>query len=97
MSLKPLSVFIKTLKVEAKKELIRKNAEIKLLEIDIKSAMYADNIDVEAIGKLIDAKYDLKKEKAKNTINKYVELKGILTPEQKDTLKGLKKQCKMMK
>ena len=80
---------IKALKIETKKNLIMKNAQIEVLAIDIKSGLYAEKIDVEAIDKLIDQKYELKKEKAKMLVAAYATLKGMLTEEQMDTLKGI--------
>ncbi len=88
---------IKALKIEAKKELVRQKADIKLIEIDIKAIAHEESIDTEVMNKLIDAKYDLKKAKAKYIVAKYEELKNILTPKQKEELKGIRKQCMMMK
>tara|TARA_Y100000031_G_C8157631_1_gene355343 strand:- start:79 stop:555 length:477 start_codon:yes stop_codon:yes gene_type:complete len=85
---------IKDLKVKAKKEVIRKKAEIEILAIDIKAGMWADVIDANAINGLIDMKYELKKQKAKSLLSSYVELKNILTAEQKKTLKALFRKCK---
>ena len=87
-------VKIKALKVGVKKELIQQNADIEILGIDIRTAMYTDSIDTDAVNKLISKKYDLKKAKAQYLVTKYVELKSILTAEQKTKLKDLWKQCK---
>ena len=80
---------IKALKIETKKNLITKKAQIEVLAIDIKAGLYAEKIDVEAIDKLIDQKYELKKEKAKMLVAAYAKLKGMLTEEQMDTMKGI--------
>lgn len=85
---------IKELKMKAKKDLIRKDAEIEVAALDIKSEMYKKTIDTSAIGKLIDKKYDLKKEKAKSLVESYAALKGILTEEQKEKMKDMWKKCK---
>ncbi len=85
---------IKGLKIETKKDLIRKNAEIDIIALDIKAAMYGEQIDTGAIDKLIDRKYDLKKEKAKSLVGAYAAVKGTLTGDQKDKLKTLWKKCK---
>ena len=85
---------IKGLKIETKKDLIRKNAEIDVIALDIKAAMWDEQIDTGAIDKLIDKKYDLKKEKAKSLVGAYAAVKGILTSGQKDKLKDLWKKCK---
>jgi len=88
---------IKDLKLSTKKSMIRQKAEIEILALDVKAAMWKDTIDVEAVGKLIDQKYELKKQKAKSLVAAYAELKGILTKEQKDKLKELWKSCKASK
>ena len=85
---------IKDLKIETKKDLIRKNAEIGIVALDIKQAMYGDRIDTAAVNKLIDKKYDLKKEKAKSLVGAYAAVKRTLTSEQKGKLKALWKKCK---
>jgi len=83
---------IKDLKINAKKDSIRKNAEIEILAIDIKTGLWKDTVDSEALGKLIDQKYEIKKEKAKSAVNAYAALKNVLTEAQKDKLKGLCKK-----
>ena len=84
---------IKDLKIKTKKDLIRKNAEIEIIVLDLKSAMCGDQIDTGAMDKLIDKKYDFKKEKAKSLMGAYAEVKEILTSEQKNKLKDLYKKC----
>lgn len=79
---------IKDIKIALKKDLIRKDADIDIIKIDIMSLLYEDQVDLEAVNKLVDQKYDIKKEKAKKTIATYAELKKILTEEQLDKLKG---------
>lgn len=88
---------IKDLKLNAKKVSIKRGAEIEIIALDIKAAMWQDAIDTEAIDALIDKKYEIKKEKAKSMVRAYAELKGILTAEQKDKLKELYKACKKEK
>ena len=84
------------LKTATKKDIIKREAEIDLITVDIKSKLREDKIDKESIGKLIDQKYDLKKEKAKALIGAYAELNDILSGEQKKNLRGIicrKRQC----
>ncbi len=88
---------IKELKMKTTKDLIRKDAEIKILALDIKAAMWEDPINTSAVNKLIDKKYDLKKEKTKSSIGAYTALKGILTKGQKEKMKGFLKKCKKQK
>lgn len=88
---------VKDLKLKTKKDLIGKKAELEILGLDIKAAMWNDPLDVNAVNKLIDKKYDIKKEKEKSLIGAYAALKGLLTEEQKEKMKGLFKKCKMDK
>ena len=85
---------IKDLKIKAQKDIIRKNAELEILALDLKSGLWKDTINTNKVNKLIDKKYDLKKEKAKSLVNAYAALKNILTKEQKEKMKGLWKKCK---
>lgn len=86
---------LKELKVATKKDLVRKNADIDILAIDIKSKLWGETIDVEGVNALIDRKYEIKKAKAKSLVAACVALKGILTDEQLKKFKSLKKKCKM--
>ncbi|MFH1868466.1 MAG: Spy/CpxP family protein refolding chaperone [Candidatus Omnitrophota bacterium] len=85
---------IKDLKLNAKKESIKKTAEIEIIALDIEAAMRQDAVDAGAIGALIDKKYEIKKAKAKSMVKAYAELKGVLTAEQMGKLKELYKSCK---
>lgn len=78
----------------SKKGEIMQNAEIETISIDIKSKMWEDTVDTEAINALIDKKYELKKAKAKSWVAACAQLKNILTEEQRDKLKELYKKCK---
>ncbi len=80
---------ISDLKIKSKKDLIRKKSEIDLLSVDIKSELREDEIDTKTVGKLIDKKYEIKKEKAKSLVNAYANLKNILTAEQKIKFKNI--------
>jgi len=87
---------IMDIKMGVKKDTIRNNAEIEIVGLDIKSELAKDKINLKAVNKLIDKKYNLKKGKAKTLVAAYAKIKGILTPEQLATLKdvrlyGLKK------
>jgi Spy/CpxP family protein refolding chaperone len=80
---------IKDLKVALKKELIGKKADIKVIKVEIRSLMYEKEIDVGAINKLIDQKYEIKKAKSKTVIESCAKLKKILTEEQIKKLKEI--------
>jgi Spy/CpxP family protein refolding chaperone len=83
---------IKTLKINTKKDLIIKRAEIDVLKIDIKAKLWEDTIDKKGINKLIDKKYEIKKEKAKALVDTYAKFNNILTEEQKKTLETIIRQ-----
>ncbi|MCK5706841.1 MAG: Spy/CpxP family protein refolding chaperone [Candidatus Aureabacteria bacterium] len=80
---------IKALMIETRKSLIKTKADIDIIDVDIKAAMFSDDIDKEVVGKLIDQKYDLKKVQAKTVINALVDTKGVLNDEQKEKAKEL--------
>lgn len=88
---------IHDLKMNTKKDMIRRDAEIDILALDIKSALHDDTIDTQAVNALVDKKYDLKKEKTKALVAAYAALKDVLTKEQKDKMKDLWKKCEKEK
>ena len=85
---------VKELKMNTKKDLIRKDAEIEILALEIKSEMWKDPADTVAVNKLVDKKYDLKKETTKALVAGCAALKDVLTKDQKAKLKELWKKCK---
>ncbi len=93
---------IKDMKLDLKKTLIKKQAEIDLLALEIKSGLWEDTVDTAALSVLIAQKYELKKDKTIAVVEAYANLKKTLTKEQMDSMKKLwheqKKQmaCGMM-
>jgi len=83
---------IRMLKLNTKKNVIKKRAEIDVLRIEIKLKLWEDTIDKKSINKLIDKKCEIKKEKAKALIDAYAQFKNILTEEQKKTFKTIIRQ-----
>ena len=69
--------------------LIKQEADIQILSLDIMAKLHEYPVDVEAVNKTIDQKYDLKKAKAKNLVEAFAKLKGTLTSEQYDKLKSI--------
>ena len=63
-----------------------KDAEIKILSLDIKRDLKQDKINLKSINKLIDQKYELKKNKMKAFLGAYAKIKNILSKEQKKLL-----------
>ena len=88
---------IKELKLNLKKELIKQNAEIALLHVDAEAQIYQDVIDPQAVNKIVEQKYEIKKNKAKYLVTTLAELKTILNDKQKDKLKELYKACHLDK
>ena len=56
---------IKKLKLDTKKDLIMKKAEIDTVKVDIKSALWEPSIDLDAVNPLVEKKYEIKKAKSK--------------------------------
>ena len=59
--------------------------------------MWKGTMDKAAMDKLIDKKYGLKKEKAKYLVGTCAALNGILTKEQREKVKDLRKEHMMGK
>lgn len=85
---------IKELMLNLEKEFILKEAQIKVLALDIKSLMCSCTIDVAAVNTLIDKKYALMANKTKFLINSLASLKNVLNDDQK---KKMKKLCSSKK
>ncbi|MDD5019534.1 MAG: hypothetical protein PHH75_06810 [Candidatus Omnitrophica bacterium] len=88
---------IEDLKLKVKKNLIMKDAEINTLGLDIAAALKEDEVDMKRVNALVDKKYDLKKQRTKDAIQGYIDLRGILTNEQREKLKETWSQCMMGK
>ncbi|MDD5455376.1 MAG: Spy/CpxP family protein refolding chaperone [Candidatus Ratteibacteria bacterium] len=80
---------IKDLKYKVEKELIMSKAEIEAADVDIMQAFGKDDIDVAAIDKLIDKKYEAKKMQAKELVDACASLRAILTMDQQRKIKDL--------
>ncbi len=76
-------------KMEAKKKLIKQQAEIDVLALDIKSKLMQTPMDADGIKGLLDQKYDLLKAQSKESVDALAKLKNSLTPEQHAKLKAL--------
>ena len=82
---------IHDLKREAKKALIGKKAEAKIVQIDIMAELYKDKPDAKKVNELIAKKYEIKKSLAVTLADSYIALKSTLTEAQWDKLKEMKK------
>ena len=85
---------IKALKLKTKKDVIKKDADIEILGLDVSNELWKEDIDTAAVAKIIDEKYSIKAEKAKALVSAYAELKNILTSEQKEKMKSFWKESK---
>lgn len=85
---------IKNLKIALKKDLIKRTAEIEILDVDFNAALWEDTINKDNVYQLIEQKYDLKKQKTKVLVDAYATLKTILSTEQKAKLTNLQRQCR---
>ncbi|MDP8298285.1 MAG: hypothetical protein P9L88_00030 [Candidatus Tantalella remota] len=73
---------IRTLIDETKKSLIKRDAEIKTLEVEINTLMWEAPFDIEEVNNLITEKYKLKKEKTQFLVSAYNDLYKGLDAEQ---------------
>lgn len=85
---------IKDLKIRTKKDLIKDGADIEILGVDIFSRLWEEKIDLAEVEKLIDKKFELKRESLKKLIRAFVAIKKMLSRDQLMKLKGI---CKAEK
>lgn len=77
------------LKTALKKDLIKLEADLDIVKLDIETAKKAQTLDVGAINKLIDQKYEIKKNKAKRVFAAYADVKGMFNEGQKAKIKEI--------
>lgn len=80
---------VKTLKMNVEKTKIKNDAELKLLVLDIKAALEKDEIDKNGLNSLIDKKYAIKAQEAKDFVGAYADLKKMITKDQMNKLKDI--------
>jgi Spy/CpxP family protein refolding chaperone len=80
---------IHTLKYSVKKSIIKNDAEIEILALDIKEALGKDDIDIGAANSLIDKKYMIKAQKTKDIVAACANLKTIMTKEQQKKMQDM--------
>lgn len=84
---------IKTVKHDVGKNMIKNDAEIEMLGLDIKQALGKDEVNLAEINSLIDRKYVLKAQKAKELAQACVNVKNVLTKDQVKKMKEVWKKC----
>lgn len=77
------------LKLNAKKSLIKYDADIDTFALDIMSELKKDDININMINAMIDKKYAVKTQRAKDIIAACVNIRKILTDEQRKKLKDM--------
>ena len=80
---------IHEIKIATKKQVIKSNADIEIIKLDIKVLLYKNPIDVETVSGLIDRKYSAKKKKAKALVLHLANLKAALSETQYLQLKEI--------
>lgn len=75
-------VAIKSLKMETKKQMIRDNADMEVLAIDIKAGLWGDAVDVNNVNSLVEQTFEIKKRMVKNLVAAEAKLRDLLKPEQ---------------
>ncbi len=83
---------IKSLELETKKALIKQNADIDVLGLDIMNKLHEYPVNTEAVNKLVDQKFEVKKTMAKGLVEAIAKLKGTLTKDQNDKMRDLWKK-----
>ena len=78
------------IKHEAMKQMIREGAEVKAIKVDVKTELWAPQIDVDKISPLIDAKYAAKATLAKTMVKALSEAQAILTEDQRQQMQEIK-------
>jgi len=85
---------IKDIKHSGLKDLIRLNAEVEVLEIDLQSEMWEPQIAVETVNGLLDQKFAVKNKIAKTFVQAVADMQQVLSEEQRGKALKLAKQAK---
>lgn len=80
---------IRNLRLEFNKNRVKESADVEALKMDIMAELRQDAPDQAKINSLIDKKYSIKREMAKAAVQALLEIKGTLSPEQKEKAKEL--------
>jgi Spy/CpxP family protein refolding chaperone len=83
---------IRSLHLDTQKNMIRQQADVRIIELELLSKMHDDRQGLAAIQVIIDRQYEAKKALAKSRIEAKFKLMEILDEKQRETLKSLKKE-----
>jgi periplasmic protein CpxP/Spy len=86
---------IKLLKMNIKKSMIKSDADVEILVLDIEAALGKEEIDVNSVSTLIDKKYSIKLQEAKTLVSAYADLKKVLSKDQMKKLHEIWNKQKM--
>lgn len=82
------------LKMNTKKAMIQSMCEVELIMVDMMGALWQNPVNTGEINKMIDKKYDLKRENMKHLVQAFASFKKMLSEEQ---LRKLMQLCKEQK
>jgi len=85
---------IMIIKADAKKDAIQRQAELDIIDVDIRSQLWENEINEEEVLTLVTKKCQVLEAKQKTAVQSYISLKGILTGEQKEQVKQLQRTKK---
>jgi len=85
---------IKDLKLQAKKAKIQQKADKELFILDVDAKLREEAVDLDQLKEMIDEGFESMSDGVKSSAEMYVELKNVLTNEQKAKLKSLWKAKK---
>jgi len=80
---------LKGIKHSTIKDIIRAKADVEIIAVDVKSALWEDKIDLGNVNKLIDSKYDAKKKIAKAYVTALAGIQDVLNDAQNAKVKEL--------
>jgi len=81
---------IEALKINLEKEMVLIDAKIEVVNIELRSLLSRDETDIKTVNDLIDQKSALEETKAKAQAMAYVNLKEVLTPDQRTNLNSFR-------
>ena len=80
---------VKDLDRKTRKQLIKLEADLKTVDMDLANEMKKTKLYINAVKSLIDTKYNLHKERDLLFIDAFIRLEAVFTPEQADEVKSV--------
>jgi Spy/CpxP family protein refolding chaperone len=82
------------LQTEARKEIIRKRAEVATLKVDLRALLRQDEPDMAEVEDLVRRIARIKGDIRAREIRLRLEIRKLLTPEQREELKEMRRECR---